>query len=56
LNKIVEVRDESGATVKGEVSGVRFQNGTPLLKVNDGEYSLQAVMKVEGSRDAGEKG
>lgn len=47
LNKVVEVTDENGETIRGEVTAVRFQQGLPLLKVNGKEYALEAVTWVE---------
>jgi flagellar basal-body rod modification protein FlgD len=54
LNKFVEVKDENGITLQGEVTGVRFQEGMPLIKVNDREYPLGAITWVQGSQAAGE--
>lgn len=54
LNRVVEVTDEYGETVKGEVTAVRFQEGLPLLKVKEKEYSLKALDWVEGSSEEGE--
>ncbi|MDO9536586.1 MAG: flagellar hook capping FlgD N-terminal domain-containing protein [Bacillota bacterium] len=54
LNKVVEITGENGETVKGEVTAVRFQEGLPLLKVNEKEYPLKALNWVKGSSDAGE--
>lgn len=53
LNKTVEVRDESGRVLQGEVTAVRFQEGAPLLKVLEKEYPLSSVLQVEGRRLAG---
>jgi len=49
LNKVVEVTDESGQAVRGEVTAVRFRQGMPLLKINDREYTLEAVTWVQGA-------
>ena len=54
LNKVVEITGENGEMVKGEVSAVRFQEGLPLLKVNEKEYPLKALNWVKGTTDTGE--
>jgi flagellar basal-body rod modification protein FlgD len=54
LNKAVEITDEQGELVKGEVTAVRFQEGLPLLKVNGKEYPLKALSWVKGTPNAGE--
>jgi flagellar basal-body rod modification protein FlgD len=55
LNKTVEVRDENGQILRGEVTAVRLQAGNPLLKVQGKEYPWQAVLQVESSPAAGEE-
>ncbi|MGI5876839.1 MAG: flagellar hook capping FlgD N-terminal domain-containing protein [Dethiobacteria bacterium] len=49
LNRTVEVQDEHGNITRGEVTSVRFENGMPLLKVGEKEYSFKAVTVVEGT-------
>lgn len=49
LNKTVEVIDESGRVVRGEVTAVRFRQGTPLLEVKGREFALEAVAWVQGA-------
>jgi flagellar basal-body rod modification protein FlgD len=51
LNKTVEVLDENGEIQRGEASKVRFEGGTPLIRVNDKEYFLQDIISVEVSGD-----
>ncbi len=53
LNRTVEVMDEYGQRIEGEVTAVRFENGKSLLKVNGQEYSLQAVQRVGGGTGNG---
>lgn len=51
LNQMVEVKDEYGQMQWGEVTGIRFEDGKPLLRVNGKEFSLQALQRVEGGRE-----
>ncbi len=55
LNKTVEVREENGQALRGEVTAVRLQEGKPLLKVQGKEYPWQAVLQVEGLPAAGKE-
>jgi flagellar basal-body rod modification protein FlgD len=48
LNKTVELQDEQGNMIRGEVTSVRLERGVPLLKVGEKEYSFQAVNLVLG--------
>ena len=46
LNKTVEIQEDNGQTIWGEVTAVRLQDGNPLLKVRGKEYPRQAVLQV----------
>ena len=47
LNRVVEVRDQEGEVHRGTVTSIRFEEGNPLLKVNGGEYPLDALLQAE---------
>ena len=46
LNKEVEIKIDEGDNVKGEVTGVRFQDNNAFVKVNGEEYPLKDVVAV----------
>lgn len=46
LNQTVEVKKDSGEIVQGEVTGVLFRNGMPVLKVNGEEYGMDRLVSV----------
>lgn len=46
LNKNVEIND-NGFIFKGEVAAVRFVDGTPRVRVNGAEYSLDMITMIE---------
>ncbi len=49
LNRTVDIKAEDGSEVRGEVTAVRLQSGTPLLTVNGREYPIGSVSMVSGS-------
>ncbi len=49
LNRTVEVKTGDGTEVRGEVTAVRLQGGSPLLTVNGREYPIGSVSMVSGS-------
>lgn len=55
LNKIVEVWEDSGQVLRGEVTAVRLQDGKPLLTVQGKEFPWQAVLQVESPATGGEE-
>jgi len=46
LNKEVEIEIDEGDNVKGEVTGIRFQDNNAFVKVDGEEYPLKDVVAV----------
>ena len=54
LNKQVELIDETGHMVDGQVTAVRMLGGNPLIKVAGKEYPLANILSVKMASGGGE--
>jgi flagellar basal-body rod modification protein FlgD len=47
LGRVVELQDNQGALVRGAVSAIHVEEGTPKIVVNGQPYELSALLTVE---------
>jgi flagellar basal-body rod modification protein FlgD len=55
LGRVVQVQDEQGALVRGSVSAVQIQEGTPQIIVNGQAYNLSALLTIEPAVDTSQR-
>lgn len=47
LGRAVSVMDDQGNTVRGAVTSVQLEDGTPKLQINGHYYSLDSLLSIE---------
>jgi flagellar basal-body rod modification protein FlgD len=47
LGRVVTLQDDQGALIKGTVSAIQVEEGTPQLVVNGQSYGMSALLTIE---------